>query len=234
MAQFDVFANPNEQTNQAVPYLLDVQADLLDSLSTRVVVPLATASAMGKAISHLNPEVTIEDTTVFMSTAELAGELVRAGVVDRYLFFVAPVLLGGQAALSAVGGPGWPLARAPRLRLLGAEPVGSDLMIVAEPAGADRPARRDFGIAKPSPASTGEVCGVMSLPCSGSPASSRSVSRAPRPAHATEGCSSSRATIASACVSGSEISYAVFCLKKGTPGCVPPRPSRHCRRPRRR
>ncbi len=78
MAQFDVFVNPNEQTNQAVPYLLDVQADLLDSLSTRVVVPLATALAMGKPISHLNPEFTIEDTTVFMSTAELAGVSVRS------------------------------------------------------------------------------------------------------------------------------------------------------------
>ncbi len=73
MAQFDVFENPNEETNQTVPYLLDVQADLLDTLSTRVVVPLVAASAMGKAVKHLNPEFTIRNTTVFMSTAELAG-----------------------------------------------------------------------------------------------------------------------------------------------------------------
>jgi toxin CcdB len=73
MAQFDVFENPNKDTNQAVPYLLDVQADLLDTLSTRVVVPLVAASAMGKAVKHLNPEFTIRNTTVFMSTAELAG-----------------------------------------------------------------------------------------------------------------------------------------------------------------
>jgi len=73
MAQFDVFENPNEETNEAVPYLLDLQADLLDTLSTRVVVPLVAASAMGKAVKHLNPEFTIRNTTVFMSTAELAG-----------------------------------------------------------------------------------------------------------------------------------------------------------------
>ena len=73
MAQFDVFENPNEETNQTIPYLLDVQADLLDTLSTRVVVPLVAASAMGKAVKHLNPEFTIRNTTVFMSTAELAG-----------------------------------------------------------------------------------------------------------------------------------------------------------------
>ncbi|MCX7094667.1 MAG: CcdB family protein [Methylobacter sp.] len=78
MAQFDVFENPNKATNQAIPYLLDVQADLLDSLSTRVVVPLLAASAMGKAIKHLNPEFTISNTTVFMSTAELAGVPVRS------------------------------------------------------------------------------------------------------------------------------------------------------------
>ncbi len=40
MAQFDVFENPNEETKQAIPFLLDVQAELLDVLSTRVVVPL--------------------------------------------------------------------------------------------------------------------------------------------------------------------------------------------------
>jgi toxin CcdB len=73
MAQFDVFENPNQETNQAVPYLLDVQADLLDDLSTRVVVPLVAASAMGKAVKHLNPEFKIRNATVFMSTAELAG-----------------------------------------------------------------------------------------------------------------------------------------------------------------
>ncbi|MGA7878209.1 MAG: CcdB family protein, partial [Desulfoferrobacter sp.] len=78
MAQFDVFENPNEETNQAIPYLLDVQADLLDSLSTRVVVPLVAAPTMGKAIKHLNPEFVIKDTAVFMSTAELAGVTVRS------------------------------------------------------------------------------------------------------------------------------------------------------------
>ncbi|HIJ57300.1 MAG TPA: CcdB family protein [Deltaproteobacteria bacterium] len=78
MAQFDIYHNPNEETNQMVPYLLDVQADLLDSLATRVVVPLIAASAMGKAVRHLNPQFKIRDVTVFMSTAELAGVPIRA------------------------------------------------------------------------------------------------------------------------------------------------------------
>ena len=73
MAQFDVYENPNPDTKQSVPYLLDVQADLLCGLATRVVVPLVTVSAMGKAAKHLNPQFKIKRTLVVMSTAELAG-----------------------------------------------------------------------------------------------------------------------------------------------------------------
>jgi toxin CcdB len=78
MAQFDVYENRDQQTRQAIPYLLDVQADLLDTLATRVVVPLVTAATMGKAIKDLNPQFTIRETAVFMSTAELAGVSVRS------------------------------------------------------------------------------------------------------------------------------------------------------------
>jgi toxin CcdB len=53
--------------------LLDVQADLFDNLTTRVVVPLIAVSAMGKAAKHLNPQFKINRTSVVMSTAELAG-----------------------------------------------------------------------------------------------------------------------------------------------------------------
>lgn len=73
MAQFDVYANPNPVTKSAIPYLLDIQTDLLSNLATRVVVPLYTVSAMGKAAKHLNIQLSVKRTTVIMSTAELAG-----------------------------------------------------------------------------------------------------------------------------------------------------------------
>ena len=73
MAQFDVYANPNPATKRAIPFLLDIQADLLNNLTTRVVVPLYTVSAMGKAARHLNPRFSVKRITVIMSTAELAG-----------------------------------------------------------------------------------------------------------------------------------------------------------------
>ena len=73
MAQFDVYLNPNAATRDAIPFLLDVQADLLDTLTTRVVVPLVLAEKMRLAAKHLNPQFKIKGVSVVMSTAELAG-----------------------------------------------------------------------------------------------------------------------------------------------------------------
>jgi toxin CcdB len=73
MAQFDVYLNPNAATRKVIPYLLDVQADLLDSLVTRVVVPLVLSEEMGLSAKYLNPQFKIKGVAVVMSTAELAG-----------------------------------------------------------------------------------------------------------------------------------------------------------------
>ena len=73
MAQFDVYENQNPETKESIPYLLDLQSDLLDNLATRVVVPLISVADMGKAAKYLNPQFKIKRTTVIMSTAELAG-----------------------------------------------------------------------------------------------------------------------------------------------------------------
>lgn len=78
MAQFDVYLNPNPASRKAIPYLLDVQADLLDTLATRVVVPLVLAEEMGAAAQTLNPKFKIKNTAVIMSTTELAGISVRS------------------------------------------------------------------------------------------------------------------------------------------------------------
>lgn len=73
MARFDVYENPNIETRPQIPYLLDVQADLLEGLATRVVVPLVSASVMTAGPPHLNPRFNIKRESVVMSTAELAG-----------------------------------------------------------------------------------------------------------------------------------------------------------------
>ena len=77
MAQFDVYENPNTARSPSIPYLLDVQVEFLDNLSTRVVVPLVRTSFFGKAATQLNPQFAIDQSIVIMSTAELAGVSVR-------------------------------------------------------------------------------------------------------------------------------------------------------------
>lgn len=73
MAQFDVYINPNAATRNLIPYLLDVQTDLLSDLGTRVVVPLVVVEEMGVVMKQLCPRFTLEGREVVMSTAELAG-----------------------------------------------------------------------------------------------------------------------------------------------------------------
>ena len=79
MAQFDIYRNPNAATRARIPYLLDVQSDLLDSLATRIVVPLCKPDVLsGKPAERLNPAFEVEGRKLFMLTLELAGVSRRA------------------------------------------------------------------------------------------------------------------------------------------------------------
>jgi len=73
MVQFDVYLNRNPETSSYIPYLLDVQAELLDVLATRVVIPLYKLDSMPKPARHLNPVFEINGEKLVLSTAELAG-----------------------------------------------------------------------------------------------------------------------------------------------------------------
>ena len=70
MAQFDIYENLNPKTNEDIPFLLDIQNDILKNLSTRVVVPLILNMKPAKI---LNPQFQINNLTLTMSTAEMAG-----------------------------------------------------------------------------------------------------------------------------------------------------------------
>ena len=74
MVQFDVYRNANPATRARIPYLLDVQSDLLDPLATRVVVPLCKPEVLkGKLADRLNPLFEVEGRKMAMLTPELAG-----------------------------------------------------------------------------------------------------------------------------------------------------------------
>jgi len=73
MARFDYFRNPNPRTRDRVPYVVGIQADLLESLATRLVVPLVPASDFGKPIERLNPLIRIGNRNFVLATAEMAA-----------------------------------------------------------------------------------------------------------------------------------------------------------------
>ena len=63
----------------------------------------------------------------------LNGALVQAGVVDEWLVYLAPKLLGQGRPLADWAGV-TRLAEAPALRFTSVEPVGPDLRLLARPA----------------------------------------------------------------------------------------------------
>lgn len=74
MPQFSVYKNRNAATRARVPYLLDVQSNLLSELETRVVVPLYTAAAMkGDALAVLTPRFEVEGKALVAMTPQVAG-----------------------------------------------------------------------------------------------------------------------------------------------------------------
>lgn len=74
MAQFDVFRNRDPKGRGAYPYLIDLQADLLSELATRVVAPLAPATAnKSRLLGALTPVVSVEGKRYAMVTPQLAG-----------------------------------------------------------------------------------------------------------------------------------------------------------------
>jgi toxin CcdB len=79
MARFDVYQNP-----EGAGCLLDVQADLLDHLNTRLVVPLLPASVAPLPAPPLNPAFSIGGETLVMTTqfmAAVPASLLRPPVV---------------------------------------------------------------------------------------------------------------------------------------------------------
>jgi diaminohydroxyphosphoribosylaminopyrimidine deaminase / 5-amino-6-(5-phosphoribosylamino)uracil reductase len=66
---------------------------------------------------------------------KLNGSFVREGLVDEYLVYIAPKLLGAGRELAAIG-PFDRLEDGPALRLVDVERIGEDLRIIARPASA--------------------------------------------------------------------------------------------------
>jgi toxin CcdB len=74
MSQFDVYRNRSPATRELYPLLLDIQADLLADLRTRVVIPLTQAhQLMKRPLAILMPIIRIAAEEYVLATPELAA-----------------------------------------------------------------------------------------------------------------------------------------------------------------
>ena len=97
MAQFDVYENPNPASQKSIPYLLDVQTDLLDNLATRQPV-----SQIDRRVEH--PRVQVTDCRGDDSDQHEPAQLSR---IETVLGFDEPEhrRKAHERAVDRVGGP---------------------------------------------------------------------------------------------------------------------------------
>ena len=98
------------QTSDAAPVIIfacdDTDDDTLSALQARGVEVISQGSALdlGSTLEELGRR-SIQSVLV-EGGASLAGLLLDAGLVNKVTFFVAPMIMGGQEAPSAIGGAG--------------------------------------------------------------------------------------------------------------------------------
>jgi toxin CcdB len=74
MPQFAVYLNKNLRSRSVFPMLVDVQAELLTELETRVVIPLVKGAAFSDfPLGLLMPTVELEGESYLLVTPQLAG-----------------------------------------------------------------------------------------------------------------------------------------------------------------
>ena len=71
VAQWDVYPNPSVRLRDEIPFLVDLQSDLLSGLGSRLVAPLARTRVASAALPHrLCPVFTIAGSTVTLLPQE--------------------------------------------------------------------------------------------------------------------------------------------------------------------
>lgn len=91
MAQWDVYPNPSVRLRDEIPFLVDLQSDLLSGLGTRLVAPLARTRVGTEALPRrLCPVFTIDGSVVMLLPQE-------AGPIDARLLKRKAVSLRAHA-----------------------------------------------------------------------------------------------------------------------------------------
>lgn len=78
MSQFTLYENTSEDSRDTYPYFVDIQNSLLDSLNTRLVIPLAPAKYLAENIANLCPVATVNNEPYILLTHQLTNVPVSA------------------------------------------------------------------------------------------------------------------------------------------------------------
>ncbi len=79
MSQFTLYENQNPDSREAYPYFVDVQNALLDSLNTRLVIPLTPLKYLGDSnIGNLCPTTTFDGNQLVLLTHQMTNVPVSA------------------------------------------------------------------------------------------------------------------------------------------------------------
>jgi len=74
MDQFDLYANTDDDTNETYPFFVDIQNGLLDTLNSRVVIPLTPVGKSDKSYPDtLCPVVEIKNKKFALLTHQLTS-----------------------------------------------------------------------------------------------------------------------------------------------------------------
>lgn len=66
MAQFDVYPNPSPRSKAAMPYVVDVQSNLLSVLPTRLVIPLSRIGLNAPIARNVIKQFTVNGESLFL------------------------------------------------------------------------------------------------------------------------------------------------------------------------
>ena len=73
MARFDVYTHPDASARKNTPYILDIQNEYINSLASRIVIPLRPVSLFKNRLRDLNPVFEILGKQVVLDTASMAA-----------------------------------------------------------------------------------------------------------------------------------------------------------------
>ena len=113
----DVHRNDDDDLGE-IPFLLDIQANLLADLQTRVIVPLIRAGSFGRRAVRLHPPFTIDGQDLVMASlwyeSRTLGSAVASLQGERDVVFSAIDFFGGVGMSLSLKRSGLDIANAGR------------------------------------------------------------------------------------------------------------------------